>query len=416
MLMVADPRTTELPTTLREPIVATLVEPDSGAETTCIEPHHAPSIGTGTRFINFLGWSIHGLFCIASLILLLAVLTAIPLLQLIVFGYLLQVSGRLAGGSKFRDSLPQLDQAGQIGLALSAVFLAALPTQLLVHWESVASLINPRSMQANALRILAITASVLATAYLLWAWVRGGQLRHYLWPEPIRFFRQSWRWRTWNTAADRLWQFTASLELPKYLWLGIRGALGTLVWLIPAMIIVAMFRNGETGLAGLAGVFSLILLGVGLLYLPMLQAHFAAENRLLAMFEVPTIRRDFRRAPWAWLVAMIFGLVVLPIPLYLLKIEATPQEVMWLPCVVFVAFILPARIAEGLALRRARRQPEPSGLGAGISRWTVRLLMPIVVGIYLLFVYVSQYTSWDGLQTWVQQHAILIPVPYLGGT
>ena len=33
-----------------------------------------------------------------------------------------------------------------------------------------------------------------------------------------------------------------------------------------------------------------------------------------------------------------------------------------------------------------------------------------VVAIYLLFVYFSQYTSWDGLATWVQQHAILIPV------
>ena len=45
----------------------------------------------------------------------------------------------------------------------------------------------------------------------------------------------------------------------------------------------------------------------------------------------------------------------------------------------------------------------------------VRLVMPFVVAIYLLFVYVSQYTSWDGLLTWVQQHAILIPVPFLNG-
>ena len=112
---------------------------------------------------------------------------------------------------------------------------------------------------------------------------------------------------------------------------------------------------------------------------------------------------------------MICSLVILPIPLYLLKIEATPKEVMWLPCLVFVAFILPARISAGLALRRARRRPDPKGLWAGISRWTVRLLMPFVVAIYLVFVFVSQFTSWDGLQTWVQQHAILIPVPFLSG-
>jgi hypothetical protein len=346
---------------------------------------------------------------------LLAVLTAIPLLQLIAFGYLLHVAGGLARGEKLSQSLPHLHRAGQIGLAGAAVFVAALPTQLLAHWESVAYLINPGSAHATAMRALAISCAMLATGYLLWAWVRGGRLRHYLWPEPMRFAREGWRLSTWSRAPDRLWDFTASLELPKFFWLGLRGAAGTLIWLIPAMIISIAFREGQTGLAGLVGFLSLVLLGFGMLYLPMLQAHFAAENRFSALFEVRTIRRDFRRAPWAWLLAMIMTLVITPIPLYLLKIEATQREVMWLPCLVFVAFILPARISTGLAIRRGRRRPEPSGSWATFSRWIVRAMMPLVVAIYLLFVYVSQYTSWDGLDTWVQQHAILIPVPFQSG-
>ncbi len=112
---------------------------------------------------------------------------------------------------------------------------------------------------------------------------------------------------------------------------------------------------------------------------------------------------------------MVVALILTPIPLYLLKVEATPQEVMWLPCLVFVAFILPARIATGLAIRRARRRVESSGRWAAISRSLVRLLMTGVVAVYLTFVYVSQYTSWDGLATWFQQHAILIPVPFFSG-
>ncbi|WP_246146391.1 DUF4013 domain-containing protein [Rubripirellula lacrimiformis] len=380
------------------------------------EPATERKAGPIRRSLRWIRWCVTGSFSIASLIVLLALLTAIPILQLIAFGYLLSVSGGLAGGAKFRDSLPKLGQAGQIGLAMLAVFIAALPTQLMTHWESVAALINPGSNQAAMLRIAAISMSLLATGYLLWAWVRGGRLRHYLWPEPKRFFRQAWRPSTWASAPDHLWDFTASLELPRYFWLGLRGAVGTLIWLIPAMIIIAAFRNGETGLAGLVGFVSLMLLGIALMYLPMLQAHFAAENRLRALFEVRTIRRNFRHAPWAWLGAMVCGLVILPIPLYLLKIEATPREVVWLPCLVFVAFILPARIAEGLALRRARRRPLPTGRWATMSRWMARLMLVPVVGIYLLFVYVSQYTSWDGLLTWVQQHAILIPVPFLGGT
>lgn len=374
-----------------------------------------PRRGLVRRTFSFLGWVTRGSFCVVSLVVLLATLTALPIFQLIAFGYLLSVAGGLARGAKFSECLPHLHQAGQIGLAALAIIVAALPTQLLAHWESVAYLINPDSGQATAMRVLAITCSALATVYLLWAWVRGGQLKHYLWPQPKRFLREGWRWSTWRTAPDRLWDYTASLQLPTYFWLGLRGAVGTLIWLIPAMIIVAAFRNGETGLAGLVGFVSLVFLGVSLLYLPMLQAHFAAENRFAALFEVRTIRRNFRHAPWAWLLAMVIALVITPIPLYLLKIEATPREVMWLPCLVFIAFILPARIATGLALRRARRRDESKSRWGRISRWIVRLLMPLVVALYLLFVYVSQYTSWDGLLTWVQQHAILIPVPFLDG-
>ena len=108
------------------------------------------------------------------------------------------------------------------------------------------------------------------------------------------------------------------------------------------------------------------------------------------------------------------ALVVTPIPLYLLKIEATPREVVWLPCLLFVTFMLPARIATGAALRRARSAGEPRGRWARFSRWSARLLMIPVVAVYLLFLYVSQYTSWDGLQTWVQQHAIMVPMPFYG--
>ena len=393
-----------------EPVIGRVVEESPPS------PPTKPRQGIIRRMLGLAVWSVQGSFCIVSLVVLLAVLTAIPILQLIAFGYLLSVAGRLAGGAKLRDALPHLREAGMIGMAASAVFLASLPTQLLVHWESVAYLVNPGSNQALLLRVLAIASAALMTGYLMWAWIRGGRLRHYLWPQPKRFFREGWRPRTWVDGPDRLWDFTTSLQLPKLFWLGARGAIGTLIWLIPAMIIIAAFRNGETGLAGLVGFVALVFLGISLLYLPMLQAHFAAENRLSALFEVRTIRRDFRRAPWAWLVAMVIGLVLMPIPLYLLKIEATQSEVMWAPCLIFVAFILPARVAEGLALRRARRRPEPTGKWAGFSRWTVRLmLMPAVVAIYLLFVYVSQYTSWDGLDTWVQQHAILIPVPFLDG-
>lgn len=317
-------------------------------DTDCLSDQHVNARGTKLRRVfDGVLWFGKSSFCVASLIAILAVLSAIPLLQLIAFGYLLDVAGRLT---------------------------------------------------------------------------RGGRLRHYLWPQPKRFCKESWRWSTWKGLPDRLWDFTTAWEIPRLFWLGTRGAVGTLVWLIPGMVIIAANREGETGLAGLVGGLSLIAMGVALLYLPMLQANFAAEDRLSAMFEVRKIRQDFKCAPWAWLTAMLLGLVVLPVPLYLLKVEATPREVTWLPCVVFVAFILPARIAEGLALRRARKRIDehgnvliPQSRWATFSRFIARLMMLVVVGTYLVFLTISQFTSWDGLPTWVEQHAILFPRPFTGG-
>ncbi len=370
-----------------------------------------------SRFQRIVGSTvvaIRTLFRLISLVAVLAFLAAIPLIQLIAFGYLLDVAGRLTRGGTLRESVHGLDRAGSIGLAVVALFVASLPVQLLVHWESVAAVIDPGSDQAIRLRSLAILCAILATVWLLWVWARGGTLTNYLWPEPKRFLRQAWRPSMWSSMPDRLWEFTVSLELPRLFWLGARGFFGTLVCLLPAMIIMFANRNGTTPLAGLVGVRYLISLGIVLLYLPMLQAHFAAENRLRALFDVLTVRQYFLRAPWAWFGAMLCSLVLMPIPLYLLKIEATPQEVVWLPSLFFVAFMLPARISAGLALRRASRQPLRFGFWPSLSRWTVRVFMVPVVGVYLLFLALSQYTSWEGLQTWVQQHAILVPVPFVG--
>ncbi|MEO1618331.1 MAG: DUF4013 domain-containing protein [Planctomycetota bacterium] len=381
----------------------------------------APPKGLMRRLIGGVCGFIAGCFNLVSLVVCLAVLAAIPVLQLLAFGYLLDVAGRLANGEKLRHSLPHFRAAGKIGLVATAVFLLALPVQLLAHWESVATLITPGSSQAALLRVGSFVAAAIGVFYLAWALARGGRFWHFVWPQPLRLVRSAWRPSTYADLPDRLWDFTVSLELPRFFWLGLRGLIGSLVWLLPAMVIIAATRNGKTGVAGFVGASALFCLGVALMYLPMLQTHFAAENRLRALFEVRKVRRLFCFAPWAWLFAMIAGLMLFPIPLYLLKIEATPREVVWLPTLVFVAFILPSRLGFGLAMRRARRKwlasedLKPSGLWSGFSRWTARLTIPAVVGVYLAFVSLSQYTSWDGLQTWVQQHAVLIPIPFLNG-
>ncbi len=349
-----------------------------------------------------------------SLVTILAVMAAIPVIQLIAFGYLLDLAGRLARGGRLSETNRWMPLAGRLGLAALAIFVVAQPVRLLVHWATVAELISPGSPSAANLRVGALLVAVAGLLHLIWAWARGGLWWHYLWPQPRRWMSQGWRLETWLSASDRAFETLRSLELGRLFWIGLRGAIGTLVWLLPATIIIVANRGGSGSGAGFLGALALLALGLSLLYLPMLQANFAAENRLRAMFDVATIRSDFRRAPWSWWAAMVVTLVVLPIPLYLLKIEPPPPQLLWMPTWFFIALALPARAACGLAIGRARRSPLPHGALSRVSRWTARVLMVPVVGTYLTVVYLSQYVAWDGLQTWVQQHAVLVPVPFVG--
>ncbi len=44
----------------------------------------------------------------------------------------------------------------------------------------------------------------------------------------------------------------------------------------------------------------------------------------------------------------------------------------------------------------------------------VPAVAPAIVVVYLVVLGASQYTSWDGVDTWVRQHAFLVPVPFVG--
>lgn len=363
---------------------------------------------------------------LASLIVLLAIASVIPILQLAVLGYLLEVSGRIARGGRVRDSLILLQQAGRIGMALGAVLLISLPIRMVSYWAYTADLIAPGALanlrplaragftQSDVLRWSGVGLVTMGFVYLSWAWIRGGRLRHYLWPQPIRFIKTAWRPSTWSGASDRLWELLSSLQIPRLWWLGARGAIGALVWIaFPALLLIGATRNGETGLAGLVGVIGLFLMGIVVIYLPLLQVQFAADNRLRSMFAIRRVRSAFRKAPiacWTGTAATL----LLAIPLYLLKIEATPKEVVWAPAILFIAFMLPGHLIAGWAMRRADASELGKRWWHTLARVLFRLLTLPVAFTYIVFVYVSQLTSWDGLATWFQQHAFLIPVPFVG--
>jgi hypothetical protein len=151
-----------------------------------------------------------------------------------------------------------------------------------------------------------------------------------------------------------------------------------------------------------------LLTGV-LLYLPFLQAHFAAEGRFVAMFEVGRVRQFFRRAPLAFWFSLLITLLF-ALPLYLLKIEVTPGEVAWMSSLVFVMFIYPARLLTGWAVSRGERRETPRFF---LFRWLSRLGALPVAGTYAIIVYFTQYFTWYGSWSLFEQHAFLVPAPFL---
>ncbi|MFT7643128.1 MAG: hypothetical protein ACI9G1_004893, partial [Pirellulaceae bacterium] len=129
-----------------------------------------------------------------------------------------------------------------------------------------------------------------------------------------------------------------------------------------------------------------------------------------AMFELREVRAKFRKAPLAFLFAL-FVTLLFAIPLYLLKIELTPREVVFIPSIVFIAFIFPARLLTGWAYGRAKKRTEPRFF---VSRWAARLATLPIVGAFVFIVYFTKYISWNGAWSLFEQHAFLVPVPFLG--
>ncbi len=345
------------------------------------------------------------LFGLLSLLVGLSTLAALPVLQLLSLGYFLEMSARVASTGRLRDGFVGVRKAARAGGLALGLWIATLPAWLVGQFAHSAEIVAPGGRSARGWRIVLILLVALTVLHVLAACARGGRLRHFLWPfgNPIWLIRRIRRGGLYADSRDAFWNGLAALRLPYYFRLGMVGFLGTLAWLIvPALLIAAGGKLPPLGIVGA------LLLAIVVPFLPFLQVRYALEGRLSALFSRRAIRERFRRAPWAFAFALM-ALLLAAIPLYLLKIEMIPREAAWLPSLVFVAFLAPARILTGWAYARSGRRDRP-------RHWTFRLVgrAAIVVAaiFYVLVVFLAQYTSWGGAASLLEQHAFLLPVPF----
>ncbi len=375
----------------------------------------AEAMGPGTlparrRIGRAIASGLDWLFGLLAIVGGLAVLSVIPALNFLSLGYLLECSGRIARTGRIRDGFVGIRKASALGSLVIGTWIFILPVRFMSGMWKDAELIAPGSGAAQGWRIGLIVVTVLAVWHIAWAWVRGGRMRHFLWPAPVKFFRWLFEGGKYRRIRDGVLDYAAGLRVPYYFWLGMRGFAGAVAWLIVPVGILIAASHLPPGAAALVSLVGAGLLMIVVLYLPFLQAHFGRTNRFGAMFELGTVRRLFRNAPIAFWTAF-FILLLFALPLYLLKVELTPREVAWLPSLLFVVFIFPARLLTGWAMGRAVKRDQPRNV---VFRWLGRLAAVPVAAAYVFIVYLTQYLSWHGSLSLLEQHAFLVPAPLMG--
>ncbi len=357
------------------------------------------------RFFSMADW-VFGCF---SLVLGLAILSVIPLLNFLSLGYLLHVSGRVATTGRLRDGFVGVRKASVLGSFVAGTWLVLWPVRYVSGMWQDANLIAPDSPVTHHWRLGLIVLTFLTLWHIAWACLRGGKLRHFLWPAPLRF----WRWLRspdkYRKANEAVSKHIVGLRLPYYFWLGLRGFFGALAWLIVPVGILLFATTLPPKAGALVSLPGVLLLVLTSMHLPFLQTHFARTGRFSAMFELREIRKLFCRAPIAYWIAL-FSSLLFALPLYLLKIELTPAELAFLPSLVFVIFIFPARLLTGWAMSRSLRHEQPRH---PVSRWMARTAILPVALVYAMFVYLMPYLTWNGAKSLLEQHAFLVPAPMM---
>jgi hypothetical protein len=368
-------------------------------------------------------------FGFISLVVGLSAVATIPLLQFISLGYLLEVTRRVSLQGRLRDGLVGLEQAAYLGRLIFGAGLVSLPLFVSSHLSYAAFLIEPSGEAAARGERITWLLGGLFAFHVLAAWYAGGRWRDFLWPllapwilvrlirhrpwrnwfPPAMLLVAFWQGCWWRVSRDACWEVLTGLHLPYLFWLGMRAFVGTLIWLLPPVFLLVAAVEMDRDGAPLLGAIGVVLMVYVMLLLPHLQAQFARHQRFPALFGVRAVRRAFRRAPVAYLVAIV-GTLLLATPLYLLKIEVSPRELAVVASLFFVTFGIPGRMLVGWSVARAERAPRDRH---PCFRWGARLLLIPLVAFYVLLALLTQYSSWYGTWSLLEQHAVMVPVPFL---
>jgi hypothetical protein len=354
-------------------------------------------------------WFLRAGFGIVSLVLLLAVIAAIPVVNFLALGYLLEVEGRVARTGKLRNAFLLLDVAPRFGAIALGIWLWVIPLRLIATMRGDVAFLDPGGDAEKFLTVFAPSFAALVAAHLCLALARGGSLSCFF--RPIKNIR--WLMKRWHSG-DYMSHATAGvqdillrLRLRHHFWLGVRGFAGAFVWLAIPTALFAQARpdNGGTILLSIVGGLGLV---VVFSWLPFLQARFAMTGEWRDMFDRRAIKQLYRRTPLAWFMATA-TVFAMALPLYLPKVYLLPDDAMWLVTIVFIVTIYPARVLTGWVVYRAAHRETESWFG---WRWLSRMLTVPLLALYVFILFFTPLIGEHGKGVLFEHHALLLPVPF----
>ncbi len=360
--------------------------------------------------LRAIGWCVSLAFGFVSLIIVLAIIAAIPLVNFLALGFLLEAEGRVARTGKFRYAVPLLALAPRLGSILLGCWGWLLIVRLVADAATDAATIAPGSNVAAGWELALNVVSIGVAGHMILALARGGGPGTFVRPiKNLRWvFEQLATGRYWATAGQAIGEFVAALRLWHHFRLGFLGFLGTFLWLIlPTALFAALRDVNQPGQILLTLLGACVLMPV-LAWAPFLQAHYACEQRFGAFKELGRVRRLFNHAPLSWLVVTIL-LYALALPLYLFKIVAPPQDAMWFITLIFITTIYPAKVLIGWAYAQARLRDRRAWF---LLRWPCRLVLAPLLFAYLFFVFFTPAIGAAGRRVLFEHHALLLPTPF----
>lgn len=375
------------------------------------------------------------LFGLISVVCLLAALVNIPLAQIAVLGYFLDSSAKIGRGGPLSSGFIGLKTAAKIGRWVLCAFLVLIPLRIVGLLWANAQIIDPTSQQTIGLNGLYWVIAILTTVHILSALSCGGEIRHFFWPlmAPLfvlariakRFRKQSdlppkewfvpkmiWgklrQGTLYTQSRDDTLDFLQRLQLPHFFWLGLKGFVGSAIWLLLPTVLLTNSTHPRPGLAGLSIVLGMLIAVPVFMILPMLQIQFAADQKFGSLFDIRQAWARMRRTPLACLLALLL-MLVLALPLFLLKIEKIPPELFWLLSVLFIVLGWPARFIWGWVYRYSQQRESHASRGI---RWPIGILTAASALIFAFAFFLTRYTSWNGTLSLFENHVFLLPAPF----